>query len=138
MWYDSRVAFARWDPIRDLFNIHQRLDRLTPSPSGWAPPVDLYETPDEYVVAAEVPGLSQADIRIDFQDGRLTLSGTRPQGGPCENYHRIERGHGSFTRTFQLPLPVDREGINADLRDGVLTIRCPKSSEAGARRIRIS
>jgi HSP20 family protein len=118
--------------------IHQRLDRLTPSQSGWAPSVDLYETPDEYVVAAELPGLSRGEIRIDHQDGRLTLSGTRPELGHCENYHRIERGHGPFSRSFQLPLPVDTDRITADLRDGVLTIRCPKSADTGVRRIRIS
>lgn len=139
LWYDPSVAFARWDPIRDLLAIHQRLDRFNPAqPPGWAPPVDLYETPDEYVIAAELPGLTRTDITVEHHEGRLTLSGARPEAGACENYHRIERGHGAFSRTFQLPLPVDTERITADFRDGVLTIRCPKAEEAGSRRIRIS
>jgi HSP20 family protein len=133
------VAFARWDPIRDLLAIQQRLDRFAPSPSGWTPPVDLHETPRDYVVTAELPGLTSDDVRIDFTDGRLTLSGVRRElEAPCEQYHRVERGHGSFTRTFQLPLPIDPEGITADLRDGVLTVTCPKSADPGARRIQIT
>jgi HSP20 family protein len=133
------VAFARWDPIRDLLAIQQRLDRFAPSPGGWSPPVDLHETGDEYVVTAEIPGLTRQDVQIEFRDGRLTLAGARREHAqPCEQYHRVERGHGVFSRTFHLPLPVDAEAITADLRDGVLTVRCPKSSEAGSRRIRIS
>jgi HSP20 family protein len=132
------VAFARWDPIRDLLAIQQRLDRFAGGPSGWSPRVDVHETADSYIIVAEVPGLRGEHVRIDAADGQITLSGVRPEReGACEQYHRIERGHGSFTRTFHLPLPVDADGITADLRDGVLTVTCPKS-EAGARRIHIS
>jgi HSP20 family protein len=133
------VGFARWDPIRDLLAIQQRLDRFAPGPAGWKPAVDLHETPDNYVVAAEVPGMSRDDLEIRTQDGRLTISGIRrEQTRPCEQYHRIERGHGSFTRTFQLPVPIDAERITADLRDGVLTVTCPKLDDGGARRIPVS
>jgi HSP20 family protein len=132
------VAFARWDPIRDLLAIHQRLDRFAQGQTGWAPFVDLYETPDDYVVTAEIPGLARSDVDVRFEEGRLTISGERRErASPCDQYHRVERGHGRFSRTFQLPLPIEPEGIVADLRDGVLTIRCPKS-DAGTRRIRIS
>jgi len=133
------VAFARWDPLRDLLAIQQRLDRFAPGPAGWNPPVDLHETPDNYVVTAELPGLSREDVEIHLHDGRLTLSGSRRErGDPCEQYHRVERGHGSFRRTFQLPIPVDADHIVADLRDGVLTVICPKSADAVARRIHVS
>ena len=133
------MAFARWDPVGDLLAIQQRLDRFAPGPAGWNPPVDLHETPDAYVVTAEVPGLAREDVEIHMRDGRLTLSGTRRErGSPCERYHRVERGHGSFSRTFQLPIPVDAEHIVADLRDGVLRVTCPKSADAGARRIHVS
>jgi HSP20 family protein len=132
------VAFARWDPIRDLLAIQQRLDRSAPGAHGWTPPVDLHETPDAYVLTAELPGLSRADLQIQFHDGRLILSGTRrAQAGTCEQFHRVERGHGSFTRTFQLPIPIDSDAIRADLDQGVLTITCPKSSDAASRRIHI-
>jgi HSP20 family protein len=133
------VAFTRWDPIRDLLAIQQRLDRFAPGPAGWVPPVDLHETPDRYVITAELPGLHQEDLHIQLHDGRLTLSGTRRKRDvACEQYHRVERGHGSFSRTFQLPVPVDPEAIVADLRDGVLTVTCPKTTDDSPRRIRIT
>ena len=133
------VAFTRWDPLRDLLAIQQRLDRFAPGPAGWVPPVDLHETPESYVITAEVPGVGREDLDIQVNEGRLTLSGVRRgRHVPCEQYHRVERGHGSFSRTFQLPLPVDAEHIAADLRDGVLTVTCPKSSDGGTRRIRVS
>lgn len=137
VWYDRAVAFARWDPIHDLLAIHQRLDRFAPGQGGWTPPVDIHETADAYVVIAEIPGLGQDDLRIGFHDGQLTLAGTRREQGACEQYHRMERGHGSFSRTFQLPLPVDEAGIVADLRDGVLKVTCPKTDPA-TRRVHIS
>ena len=128
------MAFARWDPIRDL-----RLDRLAPGPAGWKPPVDLHETADEYVVTAEVPGIAREAIEIQFHDGRLILSGVRePRTCTYEQFHRVERGHGSFSRSFHLPFPIDANAIRADLRDGVLTVICPKDATAAARRIHIS
>ena len=133
------VAFARWDPIRDLLAIQQRLDRFAPGPTGWKPPVDLYETAAEYVITAELPGLSRGDIQIQFHDGRLTLSGVRQRRpNACEQFHRVERGHGSFSRTFQLPVPIDRDAIRADLHWGVLTVICPKHTDASTRRIHIN
>ena len=133
------MAFARWDPIRDLLAIQQRLDRFAPGPAGWKPPPDLHETASEYVVTAELPGVARDAIEIQFRDGRLTLSGERPgHVCVCEQFHLVERGYGCFTRTFQLPVPVDSEAITADLRDGVLTVTCPKDADAAARRIEIS
>jgi len=134
-WYDLPVAFARWDPIRDLL-IHQRLDRFAPDTAGWKPPVDLFETAEAYIVNAELPGLTRDDLRIDFHDSRLTISGIRRDvGAACEHYHRLERGHGSFSRTFQLPHPIEAEAIVADLRDGVLRVTCPKTTDVEQRRI---
>jgi HSP20 family protein len=133
------VGFSRWDPIRDLLAIQQRLDRFAPGPAGWVPPIDVHETADEYVITAELPGLKQDDIHIQVSDGRLEISGERrDEGLPCEQFHRVERGHGRFSRTFQLPLPVDGDRVTADLRDGVLTVICPKAAEGSARRIRVS
>jgi HSP20 family protein len=133
------VAFARWDPIRDLLAIQQRLDRFAPGPAGWTPAVDVHETATQYVVTAEVPGVSRDDIDIHADEGRLTIAGVRRErGGRCEQYHRVERGHGAFRRTFQLPVSIDPERIQADLRDGVLTVICPKMHEGGSRRIHVS
>ena len=138
------MAFARWDPIRDLLAIQQRLDRFAPGPAGWVPPIDVHETAAEYVITAEVPGLTRDDIDIRIHDGRLQISGERRERGsettgvPYEQYHRVERGHGSFSRTFELPLPVDGDRVTADLRDGVLTVLCPKAAGDGAQRIHVS
>lgn len=132
------MAFARWDPIRDLLAIQQRLDRFAPGPAGWTPPVDLLETADAYVIVAELPGVVRSDLTISLHDdGRLTVAGVRRERA-AEEYHRVERGHGSFSRTFHLPVPVDGDSIKADLRDGVLTVTCPKAPEGGGRRIHIS
>lgn len=137
--YDPAVAFAHWDPIRDLLAIQQRLDRFAPGPAGWAPAVDLHETDDQYVITAEVPGLTRADVQIHVHDGRLTLSGTRrPREGACEQFHRIERGYGSFSRTFRLPLAVDESAIAADMKEGVLTVMIPKAADQAPRRVQVS
>ena len=133
------MAFARWDPIRDLLAIQQRLDRYAPGPAGWVPPIDVHETTAEYVITAEVPGLTRDDIEIRIHDGRLQISGERRERDvPYEQYHRVERGHGAFSRTFDLPLPVDGDRITADLRDGVLMVLCPKTAANGTQRIQVS
>ncbi len=132
------MAFARWDPIGDLLALQQHLEGTTSDASGWIPPVDLRESADRYVLVADLPGLRRDDIRIDVEDGRITLSGMRRERGACEHYHRVERGHGSFSRTLHLPVPVDVAGITADLQDGVLTVNIPKAAEAPARRIQVS
>jgi HSP20 family protein len=132
------MAFARWDPIRDLLAIQQRLDRFAPGPAGWSPPVDLLETTDAYLVMAELPGVIREDLTISLHDdGRLTIAGVRRER-LGEEYHRVERGHGNFSRTFHLPIPVDADRITADLHDGVLTVSCPKAPDGGGRRILIT
>jgi len=120
------MAFVHWDSIR-LLAVQQRVEGFAPGPAGWVPPVDLYEAPDRYVITAEVPGLRREDVEIHVGERRLTISGTRRERvASCERFHRLERGHGSFSRTFDLPVPFDPSRIAADLRDGVLTIVCPK------------
>lgn len=133
------VAFARWDPIRDLLAIQQRLDRFAPGPAGWAPPVDVHETAAEYVITAELPGLRRDEVQIQAHETMVTLAGARRERTlACEQYHRVERGHGAFSRTFRLPEPILADSITAELRDGVLTVICPKAGDAGSRRVRVS
>jgi HSP20 family protein len=119
--------------------IQQRLERYAPSQAGWRPPVDLQETDERYVLSAELPGVKQEDVHVAFNGGVLTISGVRRERErPCEEYHRVERGHGSFSRSFHLPLPINADAITADLRDGVLTVACPKQQDGAAYRIRIT
>ena len=101
--------------------------------------MDLYETAEAYVLTAEIPGVDRDDIDIQTSDGRLILSGMRRERATaCEQFHRIERGHGHFSRAFSLPEPIDVGAVSADLKDGVLTVTIPKLTDRGARRIDVS
>ena len=137
------MAFTRWDPLRDLLALHEQLGQLvgTDAP-GWTPPVDLYETAIEYVLTAELPGLSRDQIEIHAEETRIVIRGARSADSerniPCEQYHRVERGHGRFSRGFSLPEPIDVEKVAADLKDGILTVTIPKLRDRAARRIDVS
>ncbi len=137
------MAFTRWDPLRDLLALHEQIGQLvgTDAP-GWTPPVDLYETPGEYVLTAELPGLSRDQIEIHAEDNRVTIRGERASGPggavPCEQFHRVERGHGRFSRAFVLPDPVQVDAVRADLKDGLLTVTMPKAQDRGTQKINVS
>jgi HSP20 family protein len=137
------VAFTRWDPLRDLLVLHEQLGQLVGSDApGWTPPVDLYETASEFVLCAELPGLKRDQIEIQAEEDRIVIRGERTvavgRDIPCEQYHRVERGHGRFARAFALPRPIDVNQVSADLKDGVLTIRMPKAADRGVRAIDVS
>ena len=132
------VAFARWDPFRDLLTIQHRLGRLSTGPQGWTPAMDLCETAEAYILTAELPGVARDQVRIEIRDGKLTLQGRREARVSCEQYHQVERGHGEFCRSVVLPLAVDAAHIAAEMRDGILTITVPKATSAGPRRVEVS
>lgn len=133
------MAFARWDPVRDLLALQLKMERLpTPAHQGWVPAADLCETPDAYVVTAELPGVPRQQIHIEVNDGHLTLHGRRDARVACEQYHQVERGHGEFSRTFRLPHGVDASKVSAELQDGVLTIVVPKDPGRNPRRVTIA
>lgn len=128
-----------WDPIRDLLTMQERLEslfgRATP---GWVPPADLLETAAQYQLTVEVPGLTRADIQIEFREGVLTVRGQRPNA-PCpERFHQLERGQGQFHRSFHFTQAVDADAISADLADGLLTIVVPKAASTGSRQIDVA
>jgi HSP20 family protein len=131
------VAFTRWDSLRDLLALHEQLGQLvgTDAP-GWTPPVDLYETAHEFVLTAELPGLSRQEIDIQADAFRVVLRGARAAAAhadlPCEQYHRVERGHGRFSRAFTLPGAIDVDRVSADLKDGLLTVTMPKALDRSA------
>jgi HSP20 family protein len=136
------VPFTRWDPVRELLALHDQIGQIgqligTDAP-GWTPPVDLYETADVFVLTAELPGLSRDAIDIHAEESRIVIRGERAAGHvPCEQFHRVERGHGRFSRAFLLPEPIDIDAINADFKDGVLTVTMPKAGGRGARRVEV-
>lgn len=136
------MAFTRWDPLRDLLALHEQLGQLVGSDApGWTPPVDLFETAADYVLTAEVPGLAREQIEIQAEDNRIMIRGERGAGADhdlaCEQYHRIERGHGRFSRAFSLPDPIDVEAVSADLKDGILTVTIPKATARTTRRVTV-
>jgi HSP20 family protein len=139
------VAFTRWDPLRDLLALQEQIGQLvgTDAP-GWTPPVDLFESTNAFVLMAELPGLPREAIDIHVEETRVAIRGERaggPQGDaaiPCEQYHRVERGHGRFSRAFVLPEPVDIEAVTADLQEGLLTVTLPKARGRGARRVAVT
>jgi HSP20 family protein len=120
------------DPLRDLRAWQERLERMAAQhATAWAPPIDVFETADRYVITAEVPGIAREQVELALHDNRLTLRGTRSGGVPesaTRHYHQVERGHGSFLRTFEFADAVSQEGISADLRDGILTVTLPKAT----------
>jgi HSP20 family protein len=133
------VAFTRWDPLRDLLALQEQIGQIvgTDAP-GWTPPVDLYETSGGFVLTAELPGLRREQIEIHAEESRVVIRGERAGHVPCEQYHRVERGHGRFSRAFLLPEPIDIEGVTADLKDGLLTVTIPKAGGRGARRVDVA
>lgn len=126
-----------WDPARDLLTMQERLESLFgKAHPGWVPAVDLAETGDRYLITVEIPGMTRADVSLEFAEPVLTVRGTRPPQ-PCtpERYQQLERGQGQFSRSFKFALPVAADGITADVADGVLTITIPKTTP---RRIEVS
>lgn len=114
---------------------------VAPQPLGWYPSVEISESANEYIVAAELPGMKQEDVKVEFEDGVLSISGEKQEEKKEEDrrYHLWERSYGTFLRTFSLPTAVNQEKITADMTEGVLTIRLPKTAEAKthARKIEI-
>src|SRR5438034_7990093 len=136
------MAFTRWDPLRDLLALHEQIGQLVGADApGWTPPVDLYETANEFVLTAELPGLTRDQIDIHAEDSRIVIRGARGASAgrdvPCEQYHRVERGHGRFSRAFALPEPIDVDRVTADLKDGILTVGIPDAADRGTRTISV-
>jgi HSP20 family protein len=145
------MAIIRWDPFRDMVTLRERMNRAFEdvfagrgedkelTPSAWAPAVDIYETENELVLTAEVPGIAEKDIEIRIEDNTLQLKGERKfeKETKEENYHRIERSYGSFYRAFTLPNSIDPESIKAEHEKGVLRITMPKRQELKPRTVKI-
>jgi HSP20 family protein len=140
------MTLVRWNPVRELASMEvDRLNRMFADFYGgfdraWVPAVDVYENDDhEFVLKAELPEVKREDIAITYDNGVLTLKGERKSEVETsrDNYHRVERQHGSFTRSFTLPATVDAARIQASYKDGVLTVRVPQRDEAKPKQIEI-
>ena len=138
-----RRTFAPW---RDLEDLESRLMRLSEdfgdgeTVTAWRPPVDLTESDEEFRLTAEFPGMSADDIEVEVQEGDLILRGRKEmeEERDEEDYHVTERSYGEFYRRFTLPSSVEAEEIAAEMKDGVLIVRLPKSEREAGRKIQIS
>jgi HSP20 family protein len=140
---------TRQNPFNDFRTLQNRLfepffgrfnfldDSMTTG--SWAPPVDVAEDTERIHVKVEVPGMEEKDLRVNYEDGLLSVSGERHfENREDRNYHRIERAYGSFVRTFSLPRSVDASKIVANYRNGVLEIEIPKKEESKPKQIQIN
>jgi HSP20 family protein len=139
-WRRYRTPLAR--PRRDLFSWFLEDFDLQDFGTGereWMPPFDVSETEGEIIVKAEIPGMNVEDIDITLTDGLLTIKGERKREkeDKQENYHRIERQFGTFSRSLNLGLKVEAEGIDAGYKDGVLTVTLPKAEEDKPKKIEV-
>ena len=142
------MAIVRWEPSRELASMEiDRLNRMFASlygddmqRSGWMPAVDIYETPEhEVVLKAELPEVKREDINITFENNVLTIRGERKFENEVsrDNYQRIERHYGTFSRSFTVPAAIDGAKISASHKDGVLTIRLPQREDAKPKQIAV-
>lgn len=145
------MSITRYDPFRDLRTLQDEVNRLFSTNFGrafgdegiargaWNPSVDIFENKDQLVLEAELPGMNREDFELTIENSVLTLRGERrfEKTSEADNYHRVERAYGSFSRSFTLPQTVSSEGATAEYKNGVLRVTLHKREEVKARRIEI-
>ena len=151
------MAVVRWDPLGDLTHLQDRINRAFTDAYGrgstrprddeglmatgaWAPPVDIYQNGShELVLKAELPDVSPEDIELTINNDTLTIKGEKRFSTEVkeDQFHRIERSYGAFSRSFSLPPTVDATKIGAEHKNGVLTVRLPVREEAKPRQIKV-
>src|ERR671923_1677411 len=146
------MSITRYDPFRDVRNLQEEVNRLFTGNLGrtfddegiargaWSPSVDIFENKDQIVLEAELPGMNREDFDLSIENNVITLRGERKfeKTDETDNYHRVERSYGAFTRSFTLPQTVSGEGATAEYNNGVLRVTLPKREETKARRIQIT
>lgn len=146
------MVLTQWQPLKEIEALQRRMGRLFHDPFlsavfedearevEWAPRVDVFEDGQAYVVKVELPEVDMKDVDIQIEDHTLRVKGTRKleHDEKREDYHRLERAYGAFTRTFSLPQTVDAEKIQASYDKGVLRITLPKKPESQPRKIAVS
>jgi len=145
-----RTTLNRWEPFRGASTLQEQVNRLfgnvleqsaeESNLSSWAPAVDIYETEHELVVKADLPEVDSKDLDIRVENNILTIRGERKFEKKVneENYLRVERAYGAFSRSFSLANTVNAEAIKADYQNGVLTLTIPKREEAKPKQIKVN
>ena len=146
-------TLTRWEPFREMEDLQNRLSTLfgrTPMRRGngkenitlpeWTPLADITEDDREYVVKAELPELKKEDVKVTVENGVLTISGERKfeKEEKKKKYHRVERGYGSFVRTFALPEDADANKVKAQFKQGILEVHLPKNEKAKPKQIEVN
>jgi HSP20 family protein len=143
-------SITRWDTDHGLSGLQEQVNRLFESTfprrsdnsalTSWAPAVDIYETENELVVKADLPDVHEKDLDVRVENNTLTVRGERKFEKKVEeeNYLRVERVYGAFSRSFSLPNSVNNEAIQADYRNGVLTVTLPKRAESKPKQVKIN
>jgi len=145
------MSITRWDPFRNISTLQDQINRAFESSlqvnrgdngalTTWAPAVDIYETENELVLKADIPDMNEKDLDIRVENNMLTIRGERKfeQKVKEDNYLRIERTYGSFSRSFGLPNTVNTEGIKAEYKNGVLTVELPKRAESKPKQVKVN
>jgi HSP20 family protein len=149
-WRPFGTTLSRWEPLRELSDIQQEMNRLCDAFFGrpttvqagerlWVPLADMWETKDDLYVAFEIPGVREKDVNVSITGDLLTVKGERKWDREVkeDSFHRLERVYGRFERSIPLPVPVQAEKVKATYRDGVLEIRLPKAEEVKPKEIKI-
>jgi len=143
-------SITRWDTYGGLTGLQEQVNRLFESAfprradnsalTSWAPAVDIYETENELVVKADLPDVSEKDLDVRVENNTLTVRGERKFEKKVEeeNYLRVERAYGTFSRSFGLPNTVNTEAIKAEYKNGVLTVTLPKRAESKPKQVKVS
>ncbi len=146
------MSIIKYDPFRELRSLQDEMNRLFMtnysqrnnseegfSSGAWNPQVDIFENKDQIVLEAELPGMKPEDVNISIENNVLTIHGERKfeKKDEKDNFHRVERSYGSFTRSFTLPPTVSSENANAEFENGLLRLSLAKREEAKPRRIEI-
>src|SRR6516164_4608137 len=145
------TVLTRWDPFRELSALQNRMSRLFEEQYGtgreesltagsFVPPVDIYEDEHSLQLKLEVPGIEQKDLDVKVENNVLTVSGERKfeKEEKEENFRRVERRYGSFTRSFTLPNTVNPEDVSANYENGILKIKLGKRAEAKPKQIKVN
>ena len=146
------MTIKRWEPFRGFLTTQEPFDKFFHNTfsqvfgeeggklSKWSPAVDIFETEQNVVLKAELPGIDPKDVEVRVENNTLFLKGQRKFENEVkeENYHRIERSYGSFTRTFALPSTVNADNVTAEYKSGILTLTMPKREEAKPKTIKIN
>jgi len=146
-WRPVNQSAVRWDPFQEVGGLQSEMNRMFDGFFGqslagldrvWAPAVDVFETKDDLMVRAELPGMTEKDVELSITGDVLTIKGERSGAvDGQESVHRSERWYGKFERSLTLPIPIQAEKVKATYRDGVLTIQLPKAEEVKPRAIKI-